>query len=264
MSSTKIVARHADKKEVLSVVTCDQAAMALGLRIRNVSGRLSVICPFHMQNLGKEDYSLGNCLISEDKKKCMCYACGGHGDAIQMVQSYLGLSFTEATDWLAGECAPYLIGEEWNKNTAPKRRFPFAEDEMNRIGLQMQVSAMCPNALYESKYEARHGKTPYDSISSVEEFTDTATEEGVMTCIKKTVTLDSVYWEDPAMFWQIVMPKAVDTYKKTVNHIKVCQIMSEPDMPSLTLMIPEWETTLDAARHVIRLYRKILREKKIA
>ena len=125
---------HADKERVLDEVSCVDAATELGLMMKEKSGKVYLECPFHEKMIGKPDRHIGNCVISKDARRCYCYACNGSGDAIEMVMAVEGLSFCEATDWLAERRAPHLLEDE-NKKKTRRRKCPFSDEDFSSIGI---------------------------------------------------------------------------------------------------------------------------------
>lgn len=112
------VARLVERAEIVDIA----AAIGLQLDARRTDPRRA-ICPFH----DDKDPSLrlyGRGKRTGDRSHYHCYVCGAHGDALKLVQTYEGLSFTEAFARLAK-----LMGEnvELGGRPPPDRRTGSAE-----------------------------------------------------------------------------------------------------------------------------------------
>jgi DNA primase catalytic core len=80
-------------------IQIDIVAEVLGLELRNESTtKKKALCPFH-------DDKTPSLLIDTDSSRgpqhFHCYACGAHGDAIDLVKGKLQLDFKGAVEWLA-------------------------------------------------------------------------------------------------------------------------------------------------------------------
>lgn len=86
-------------REILDSLDIEEVAVALGMRVfKSRRGETKTLCPFHAD----KDPSL---VIYSDrsagKQHFHCYACGEHGDAIDLVKGVLHVDLKGAMDWLA-------------------------------------------------------------------------------------------------------------------------------------------------------------------
>ena len=88
-----------DFKKLLENISIDDVAKRLGMEIRAETPiRFKTLCPFHDD---KTPSLLIDSSRSEGPQHFHCFACGAHGDAIDLVKETLHLGFKEAIDWLA-------------------------------------------------------------------------------------------------------------------------------------------------------------------
>lgn len=210
-------ALHADRSKVLEAVTCEDAANELGLRMRTKSGRIQVECPFHYARLGKMDQNLGNCVLSKNNRHCTCYACGGSGNAIDMVMAYENLSFCEATDWIAERLAPELL-RDINPEKKEVKRCPFSDEEFEIIGIHVS-DVLMPVGMAESKYQAKQSKARGGEIV----YPDDPDEDYVLLCRRGRLSIRDIFVENTSLFWSIVEPKAMEAceiYREQILSLK--------------------------------------------
>ena len=228
--------KHATKSDVLDEVTCIDAADELGLRMVTRNGRVYVECPFHFREFGKKDRNIGNCIISKNGRHCHCFACGGDGNAIDMVMAYESLSFCDATDWLAERRAPHLL-QEMGSEKGQKRdnkKCPFSEEEFHIIGIHTSEVSL-PYSMASSKYEANKLKKESDgkSLKGYWEvmYPDAFGDDYVLLCHKGLLSIREIFRENKALFWSIVEPKATEACEKYRHLIDMTlEVMPEGDL----------------------------------
>ena len=71
----------------------ESVAGSLGIEVR----RHAALCPFH-------DDARPSLVFSVRSNSYRCYACGAHGDVIDLVMRMRGIGFADACCWLGGEC----------------------------------------------------------------------------------------------------------------------------------------------------------------
>lgn len=207
---------HADKKEVLEIVSCYKAAQFMGLKMKTNSrtNRISIECPFHEERLGQADRHIGNCKISKNGKICYCFSCNGSGNAIDMVMAHEKLSFCEAVDWLASMEAPELISEDWIEQKGSNRNVcPFSKKDFEIIGIHTE-DAVFPVGMASSKFEARKHSLCYTDILYPDQFTSDKEGYGVLLCVRDHISITDIWKENRSLFISIVEPKAVLAYEK--------------------------------------------------
>ncbi|WP_436040777.1 CHC2 zinc finger domain-containing protein [Pseudoxanthomonas sp. LjRoot127] len=85
-------------RDVLDSLEIDEVATALGMHLqRSKRGESKAICPFHAD---KEPSLVIYSDRSAGKQHFHCYACGEHGDAIDLVKGVLKIDFKAALEWL--------------------------------------------------------------------------------------------------------------------------------------------------------------------
>ena len=220
----KIKPRHADKNELLSRITCVDAAALLGLRTVQKNGKLYLECPFHESILGKPDRNIGNCVSRQEDgyATCHCFACGGTGNPIRMTMAALSLDFCAATDYLAKCLAPDLLEERafperndrGGKGYKPRRFFPYSRSDMQFIGLHTSDVLFSPVTECSSRmdgeivrsYEQVTGHAyPWD-MNDPDPTAESRTEYYL--CEQVNDSLGDLYNEDKEMFFSITCGKA--------------------------------------------------------
>ena len=236
---------HADKERVLDEVSCIDAATELGLMMKEKSGKVYLECPFHEKMIGKPDRHIGNCVISKDARRCYCYACNGSGDAIEMVMAVEGLSFCEATDWLAERRAPHLLEDE-NKKKTRRRKCPFSDADFSSIGIHT-TDVLLPVGTSSSKYEA------YNRGNGTRKFTDSAYQADgtLLLCRKARISIQDIYFDSQSAFWSIVRPKAEEACKKYREQIRSLK-QNVPDNILKELCLEELQHKMETAKKFLR------------
>ncbi|MGJ0491174.1 CHC2 zinc finger domain-containing protein [Methylobacter sp.] len=88
-----------DYQKLIQNVSIDEVAKRLGMDLRKeTTTRSKALCPFH-------DDRTPSLLIDSSRdhgpQHFHCFACGAHGDVIDLVKEQLKLGFREAVEWLA-------------------------------------------------------------------------------------------------------------------------------------------------------------------
>ena len=96
-------------EKLLGEIEIDKVAERLGLELRSESAtRKLALCPFH----GDKTPSL---LIDTSRSNSVqhfhCFACGEHGDAIDLVKGMLHLDFKSAVEWLSPSLPSLSVGK---------------------------------------------------------------------------------------------------------------------------------------------------------
>ncbi|WP_346394996.1 CHC2 zinc finger domain-containing protein [Pseudomonas syringae] len=86
-------------EKLLHEVEIDKVAERLGMELRNESAtRKLALCPFHSD---KTPSLLIDTSRAKSPQHFHCFACGEHGDAIDLVRGVLNLDFKGAVEWLS-------------------------------------------------------------------------------------------------------------------------------------------------------------------
>ena len=245
----KIKELHACKKKLMEEVNCIDAAEELGLKMKIKGNRIQVECPFHRSMLGRDDRSLGNCVISRTGKRCNCFACNGHGDAIEMVMAYNGMCFSEAVDWLAGRRAPHLMEGMVGRSREKPEKCPFTDEEFNVIGIHTS-RFLIPVGAAPSKYAARNkpgGKGKHREIVYPAENND----DYVILCESARMDIRDIFYDNKQIFWQIVEPKAMEAAERYRDQIESLERNRKGEEPLRDLMVEELTSRLKIAKKFI-------------
>ncbi|TKJ55668.1 hypothetical protein PviCFBP13515_18120 [Pseudomonas viridiflava] len=87
-----------DYEKLLQNVSIEDVAQRLGMTLKKTgANQAKTLCPFH-------DDKTPSLLIDSNREHgrqhYYCFACGAHGDSIDLVKQQLGFGFKEAVDWL--------------------------------------------------------------------------------------------------------------------------------------------------------------------
>ena len=207
--------KHASYKDVLDAVSIEDACELNGIRIR--PGDKSVLCPFHEQRLGKPDRNFGNAFVRHGKNGygvITCYACGGSGNAIDVTMAAQGMSFCEATDYLAAEKAPWLLNGKISLHK--KDAFPFTDREMQLLGLGAKKPAFVPVGNADSVYTLKHiqdeNSLCYDILwygVTIDKIISEETDAVAMRRLPE-MSIRNLFADDPIGFAAIASSKAVE------------------------------------------------------
>lgn len=88
-----------DYDKLLASVPIDEVAKRLGMELRvETSTKAKALCPFHDD---KTPSLLIDSSRDQGRQHSHCFACGAHGDAIDLVKARLNVGFKEAVEWLS-------------------------------------------------------------------------------------------------------------------------------------------------------------------
>lgn len=118
--------------KLLQNISIDDVAKRLGMELRaETPNRFKALCPFHDD---KTPSLLVDASRNEGLQHFHCFACGAHGDAIDLVKEILHLGYKEAVEWLA----PGTVSD-----SGAKRRGRVAKIDVNApsvVGLETGYS----------------------------------------------------------------------------------------------------------------------------
>lgn len=97
-----------DYDRLLASVPIDEVAKRLGMELRvETSTKAKALCPFHDD---KTPSLLIDSSRDQGRQHFHCFACGAHGDAIDLVKERLNVGFREAVEWLSSGFAIVSMG----------------------------------------------------------------------------------------------------------------------------------------------------------
>ena len=119
-----------DYDKLLQNISIDEVAKRLGMELRQETPtQAKALCPFH------DDKSPSLVIYSSrdhGRQHFYCFACGAHGDAIDLVKEQLKVGFKEAVDWLA----PGAWSTAGRKHTTATSQFSTLRPD-SRPGLEL-------------------------------------------------------------------------------------------------------------------------------
>lgn len=257
--------RHASAEDVLRIVSIEDACRANGIRI--VKGNM-ILCPAHPVKMGKRNTNYGNCNIYKDTNTFTCHSCQTTGNVIRLTMYAQGMDYSQAIDWLAEQCAPWLLSDDVRFKAKPEKQCPFAEEELEDLGLKVTGKDILPIAQAPDKYavthEAPEGMYDWtleeysilsDSGAIIGKHMRRPVESDIVLCNSETMDIRDLYREDPQAFRAIVVGKAKDflmQYQKQLG-----DMMDKTEgTPYAAQLRKIMEQKKDSAWHVIYYYRK--------
>lgn len=270
MSEGKSHASHAAVEDVLSAVSIEEACRANDIPI--VKGNL-ILCPAHPVKMGKRNTNYGNCNIYKDTNTFTCHSCHTTGNVIELTMYAQDLPYSEAIDWLAAQCAPWLLTGARIKQKAVKK-CPFEDEELEDLGLVIKSRNVLPVALAPSKYAATHEAKEDEFDWSLEErdfvsdsgsimgkYLRKTVPEDIVLCKTETMDIKDLFREDPQAFRAIVIGKAKALLLESSKELgHMMQASCGTPLAGEFQKIMKQKTS--SAWHVINYYNKIDRIKK--
>ena len=273
MSSEQSRSRHASAEDILRTISIEDACRANGIRI--VKGNL-ILCPAHPVKMGKRNTNYGNCNIYKDTNTFTCHSCHTTGNVISLTMYAQDMPYSEAIDYLAAQCAPWLLSESTKFQAKPVKQCPFDVEELEDLGLQVTGRDILPIAKAPNKYAVTHEAEDGEYDWTLEEYSMLSdsgaiigkhlhrmVEDDIVLCNSETVDIRDFYREDPQAFREMVIGKAKDfllQYPKQMESIR----MAAGDNALTTEIRKILEQKKESAWHVIRYYRKVDRETQLA
>lgn len=115
--------KYYDRNVIYDRITSEELCRALGLEIKDKAGKLLVINPCR-----EDDTEFGSCILN--KKGIYDYADEREYNYESIVMSVLGVSYTDALEWLANQAG--ISEENWESADIP----PLTDDELKSLGLK--------------------------------------------------------------------------------------------------------------------------------
>lgn len=265
MNITKSYMGHASSEDVLSTISIEEACNANGIPI--VRGNL-ILCPAHPVKMGKRNTNYGNCNIYRDSNTFTCHSCHTTGNVIELTMYAQDLPYSEAIDWLAAQCAPWLLSGE-RIIRKPVKKCPFEDEELEDLGLVIRKRNVIPVAQAPNKYAATHEAKDdefdwsledrdllSDSGSIIGKHLKRGVENDILLCKTEMTDIKDLFNEDPQAFRVIVIGKA-----KAFLIEKERQKVHMMNASKGTELAGEFEKIMtqktSSAWHVINYYRKM-------
>lgn len=130
-----------DYDKLLASVPIDEVAKRLGMELRlESSTRAKALCPFHDD---KTPSLLIDSSRDQGRQHFHCFACGAHGDAIDLVKDRLNVGFKEAVDWLG---SGFAIHSKIRPSTARPPSFVSGLDSGSGLDLAYRMYQRGSNA----------------------------------------------------------------------------------------------------------------------
>lgn len=274
MSSEQSRSRHASAEDVLRTVSIEDACRANGIRI--VKGNL-ILCPAHPVTMGKRNTNYGNCNIYKDTNTFTCHSCHTTGNVISLTMYAQDMPYSEAIDYLAAQCAPWLLSESTKFQAKPVKQCPFDVEELEDLGLQVTGRDILPIAKAPNKYAVTHEAEDGEYDWTLEEYSMLSdsgaiigkhphrmVEDDIVLCKSETVDIRDFYREDPQAFREMVIGKAKDFLLQYPKQMESIRMAAGGDNALTTEIRKILEQKKESAWHVIRYYRKVDRETQLA
>jgi len=236
--------RRFNDRKIYEDADCVEIAESIGIKMQKRGSSMFIECPEHEKNAGKRDTDLDRCIVSP--KGYHCFSCGANGGVISMVRNFLGTSPYETRKTIAtllGSVNNYLEDGEYD----PSKEQPYKKEQLEALGLCQTVVAYLPAALCESEDEVKsknlslgkdnvflsfdeEGNPHFDT-----EKTNCITQDETFIGYQKdVVTLNSLFQEEPDVFYDLIMRKSVEMYWKW-KKLADCSDVIEKIIPSQEL-----------------------------
>lgn len=234
---------HIDKDLIQKRVSIEEACSANGIQIKR---RNQILCPAHMERMGKPNTHYGNCLIYTGSNSFKCHSCGAGGDIFSLTMSARKCGFVEAIKFLAENCCPEAIEDDTPKAKPARRRrtkCPLSTEELELLGLKTS-KAVFPIAMSYDMYSAKHPKEGEPGFGQY--LIPKATEnEEVLLCKTDSLSPEDLFRDDQECFWTIVFGKA----QYTLSFCKKMKKAGDAFLDRYGLSRDAWNEWLDMKRN---------------
>ena len=214
-----------DEERILEDADSLTVAEFLGLEVRRAGNRHQIYCPGHMERLGKPDTHMGSCYLTP--KGYHCYACSKTVSLPNMVMEVENCDYKEALGIIAdsiGGREHYVIS---GKKDYEEHEKILGEDDLTLIGLVPTISFDIPVNCAETKEEII--KFNQENMESEDENkrrmnvtpktdpNDQSEYPMYLAVHHQTVSLKSIFQEDPVYYYFLVRNKASEAMEKYKN-----------------------------------------------
>ena len=128
-------------EQLLNDATGYNVAEYIGMEIRQKGSYKFILCPSHMEVLGKHDSTMTNCILT--KKGFRCFACGAEKNVIDMVLDYykyeLGtpITFANALAIIGDSLGGRELYAKSGNDDFDADAFSISSSDLNFLGLSM-------------------------------------------------------------------------------------------------------------------------------
>ncbi len=262
--------RHANKDVVLEGIDSKAFDILddLGTRPKMIGrDNYKCLCPMHVKQIGQIDDNPSCCLkrTKIGRWYVNCYSCGGHGNLIELIEQVLGLTFSEAVDYLALNYVPEALGGDWKKDVAynKKKRCPFNEEILKVIGLKncLVIKPISNVADYSRKKLTMSSAQIIGSTQCpFHKLNDSGYDDEIE--VKQTgYSLSNLYMDDPELFKCMVIGKAKETIEKVRQAQSKLPTFSEKEADVVGLQLVEaiseyYKEVNDIAHDILSMYEE--------
>ena len=152
-----------DKQALLAEANAIDVAKYIGMDVVHRGANYFIPCPGHKKRLGREDTTIGNCVLYPNGYRCMACDPDVTHDVFDMVQEFTNCSFPEALQTVAE-----IYGGEAvfaSDDNAPIEKLPLSQKDLELIGLKFNGKKFSPtNGSYEH-FEPMQG-TSIDKVGN--------------------------------------------------------------------------------------------------
>lgn len=263
---------HADANEVIDLISIEEACAANGIEIRRGN---QILCPAHMIRMGKRNTRYGNCLIYKDDNRFKCHSCGAYGNIIDLTMHAQDMNYCDAVDFLAEQCAPYLLKEEKKVKASKKKTCPFSDEDLIMIGIKARGVENNPLMDIPSKWYANDSHSDVEdewygvefnkvmSSAEIQGKSYRGNPDSPFDCLLvETVPfrISDLFEDDPDAFRLIVTGKAIETMDNCKRlWLRIKELFSKGD-PLRDALKLELLNRYNAAKSVLEYYKECDRQ----
>lgn len=202
-----------DKDDILKYADPEIIAEFIGIELHRKGSYTFIFCPGHLKTVGREDRTIGNCVLTEHGYHC--FSCGASGNVIDLVMDHTGCSFPDALEIIGDACGLSEINPEKRK----RQMKMLSATDLSLIGLGNSGN-------FE---KSDNGRWIYDSLSSKPALQEKDREndryirrENEYLLYKPTarISLQSLFEKNPLAYYSLIEQKAkeaADLYKQILN-----------------------------------------------
>lgn len=195
-----------DYKAIVDSVSCFEIADVLGIEQRKRGKNTYIRCPEHVQNTGKLENVIDNCVLYESGYHC--FSCQANGNVINLVQHVMQVSAKEACkficEYLGGDVSAFCS----NSSTPWQMRLPLTPKELGLLGLCSKATVLHPKFSDICKIPKDEVMDDYELLPDLSRYLDE--ESGAPEYVygeKECVMLQTLYQEEPDVFFDLVYGK---------------------------------------------------------
>lgn len=198
-----------DRETLLNEASGLTVAEYLGMEVVKKGSKYYIPCPGHFKRLGKEDYNIGNAVLTD--KGYHCYACHKNVNVIDMTMEYTGCTCYEAMKMVADACGGISLFTSDGIKEKDTTKLPLSTSDLELIGLSPTSRGL-------------------SIVNMTDDEEDEDLEEGVIVrTVNKNLhyvyqhnenSLLNLFKTDPKTYNNLIKTKAKEAMKKYENAIK--------------------------------------------